>query len=188
MASLSGSSSDCAEKGLVRKAMQPEATAASRATGFWFPVINITGAETPSSLRRCLSSMPDPSGRLMSRMMQPALSGWASHSKAFADENRTGSYACSRKSRWTDFSMPKSSSTTKTMLLSVEAMSCPPIMLEALEEPWSKQLDTNQACWFHFTRLGYSVCLVADAMPTRAAADTTSARVLTCIFSMTLWR
>ena len=81
---LSGSMSDCAEKGFVRNAMYPEASAASN------PRVLISGhvnnrTEIPSALRPCLSSIPDPSFRLMSRMTQVAFSKSVWLLKACAD-------------------------------------------------------------------------------------------------------
>src|SRR5712672_4125649 len=74
----------------------------------------MTGTETPLALRPCLSSMPDPSFRLMSRMTQAAVSKSVWFLKASADENRMGRYACARSRRSSPSSIPESSSTTKT--------------------------------------------------------------------------
>src|SRR5260370_4937030 len=81
----------------------------------------MTGTETPSALRPCLSSMPDPSFRLMSRMTQAAVSKEVGFLKASADENRMGMYACARSRRSSPSSIPESSSTTKTRFRSCKA-------------------------------------------------------------------
>src|SRR5258708_16963746 len=73
-----------------------------------------------AALRPCLSSIPDPSFRLMSRMTQTAFSKSVWLLKACADENTTGSYACCRSRRCTLLSIPGSSSTTKTRFRSFD--------------------------------------------------------------------
>ena len=69
-----GSISDCAGRALERYAAQPDFSAASRVVSLSLPVMNMTGNETPRSLRRRLNSIPEPSFRLMSRTMQKQLS------------------------------------------------------------------------------------------------------------------
>jgi hypothetical protein len=76
--------------------MHPASSAALRTAGSSFPVIQITGTEFPAAWRPCIKSMPDPSFKLMSRMKQTAFSKSVWFLKASADENRMGSYACSR--------------------------------------------------------------------------------------------
>ena len=75
----------------MRNAKHPEVSAAARTVGFSLPVMKITGTETPAAFKSSLSSMPDPSGRLMSRMTQTAFSMSVWLLKACADENKMGS-------------------------------------------------------------------------------------------------
>jgi len=108
----------------------------------------ITGTETPSALRPCLSSMPDPSFRLMSIMTQTAFSDTVWFLKASADENRMGRYACARSRRSGPSNIPESSSTTKTRLRSWQSMALPPVRqsdLRSLEKLKSKRQRLRSA-------------------------------------------
>src|SRR6266446_7447230 len=110
---LSGSISSGVENGFVRNATHPEPQG-SLANGRAYIPGNVDNrTETPAALRPCLSSIPDPSFRLMSRMTQAALSKSVWLLKVRADENRMGSYACCWSKRFTHFNIPGSSSTTR---------------------------------------------------------------------------
>src|SRR5258705_11173579 len=74
----------------------------------------MTGTEFPAAFRPYLSSIPDPSSRLMSKTTQQASSKSTWFLNAFAEENSTVSYPFVRSSRFTLISIPRSSSTTKT--------------------------------------------------------------------------
>jgi hypothetical protein len=49
--------SDCLEKGFVKNAMQPDASAVLRTTGLSLPVMKITGTETPATFSCSLARL-----------------------------------------------------------------------------------------------------------------------------------